>query len=79
LKITSGLPFERDALQARDRQYLASRRGQGYYEAKVDVLETAAANEHVDLTFTVNPAATSASSLRRFVSRREEGPRAGRA
>ena len=55
LKITSGMPFERDALQARVDKYLASRRGQGYYEAKVDVLETAAANEQVDLTFAVNP------------------------
>lgn len=55
LQTTSGTPFEREVLQARVDKYLANRRSQGYYEAKVDMSELPRENERVDLTFTVNP------------------------
>jgi outer membrane protein insertion porin family len=55
LQMTPGMPFERDAVLARIDKYVASRRSQGYYEAKVDLADQVAADDRVNLTFTVNP------------------------
>jgi outer membrane protein assembly complex protein YaeT len=55
LQTTSGTPFEREAVLARIEKYVAGRRGQGYYEAKVDLADQPADDGKVNLTFTVNP------------------------
>jgi outer membrane protein assembly factor BamA len=55
LEMTSGMPFERDAVLARIDKYVAARRSQGYFEAKVDFMDQAADDDRVNLTFTVNP------------------------
>ena len=56
LKVSSGAPFERDALVARMDKYVASRRGHGYYEAKVTLMDAPVDGDRtVNLTFTVDP------------------------
>ncbi len=55
MEVASGTPFERDALVARIDKYIAGRRSQGYYEAKVDMADHETDDHRVDLTFTVNP------------------------
>ena len=55
LQTASGAPFEREAVLARIEKYVASRRGQGYYEAKVSLVDLPADNDRVNLTFTVDP------------------------
>ncbi len=51
----SGMPFEREALVARIEKYVAGRREQGYYEAKVDLADQPVDGDRVNLTLTVNP------------------------
>ena len=56
LKVAAGAPFERDALTARIDKYVASRRRQGYYEAKVTLTDRPVDDDRtVNLTFTVEP------------------------
>ncbi len=55
LQIESGAPYERDALNARIAKYLADRRSEGFYQAKVDLTDEPAADERFNLTFTVDP------------------------
>lgn len=56
LQAGPGLPFERDAITARIEKYVASRRGQGYYEAKVTMVDLPVNDDRtVNLTFTVDP------------------------
>jgi len=56
LQIAAGAPFERDAITARIDKYVANRRGQGYYAAKVTMADLPASGDRtVNLTFTVDP------------------------
>ena len=56
LQVVSGAPFEREALTARIDKYVASRRKQGYYEAKVTLADQAVDGDRVvNLTLTVDP------------------------
>ena len=55
LKLTSGMPYEPDVVQSRVDKYVAGRRAQGYYEAKVDIAEQDGERNQINLTFTVNP------------------------
>ena len=56
LQVVSGAPFEREALTARIDKYVASRRKQGYYEAKVTLADQPVdGNRVVNLTLTVDP------------------------
>ena len=55
LQIVAGAPFERDALMARVDKYVAGRRKQGYFEAKVMLVDQPADGDRVNLTLTVDP------------------------
>jgi outer membrane protein insertion porin family len=55
-QLTSGAPFEREAVVSRIEKYVASRRGHGYYEAKVAWADLPVDGDgRVNLTFTVDP------------------------
>jgi outer membrane protein insertion porin family len=55
-QLTEGIPFEREAIVAKIQKYVASRRGHGYFEAKV-MWADLPVNEGrtVNLTFAVDP------------------------
>ena len=56
LQVTTGAPFERDALTARLDKYVASRRRQGYYEAKVTLTDQPVDGDRtVNITVTADP------------------------
>ena len=56
LQVVSGAPFEREAVMARVDKYVAGRRKQGYYEAKVTLVDQPADGDRVvNLTLTVDP------------------------
>jgi outer membrane protein insertion porin family len=55
-ELKTGTPFEREAVLSRIEKYVASRRGHGYYEAKVTWSDIPAADDStVDLNFNVDP------------------------
>jgi len=55
LQTSTGAPYERDTLNARIAKYLDDRRSHGYYEARVNLSDESAADERLNLTFTVDP------------------------
>ena len=56
LQAVTGAPFEREALMARIDKYVASRRRQGYYEARVTLVDQPVDGDRVvNLTVTVDP------------------------
>jgi outer membrane protein assembly complex protein YaeT len=55
-QLTTGAPFVRETVLSRIDKYVASRRGHGYYEAKVTWADVPADGDRVvNLTFSVNP------------------------
>ncbi|HVZ19472.1 MAG TPA: POTRA domain-containing protein [Vicinamibacterales bacterium] len=56
LQLAAGAPFERDVVAARIDKYVAGRRAQGYYAAKVTWDDRPSEDDRtVDLSFTVDP------------------------
>jgi len=55
LQLSTGEPYERYTLNTRIDKYLAERRSQGFYEAKVNVTDEPVADERFNLTLTVDP------------------------
>jgi len=55
VQLTTGMPYEADVVQSRLQKYISARRARGYYEAKADAATVPAADNRIDLTFTVDP------------------------